>query len=111
MLGWRDDEFGDSQGRGGAVRRGVVRPWPIRPARPSSALHRHSSRITLARRRAVSKDLCVVIARLASSLFGEAALIVDRAEIVIFRRELVVGDVLHHAVKVISSQFTWEPKP
>jgi hypothetical protein len=29
----------------------------------------------------------------------------------IFRGELVVGDVLRDPVKVISSQFTWEPKP
>jgi hypothetical protein len=34
--------------------------WPTGPARPSSVLHRYSSRITLARSGVVWKDLCAV---------------------------------------------------
>jgi hypothetical protein len=39
---------------------GVLGPWPAGPSRPSSAFHLHSSRITLARRSEVSKDLDAV---------------------------------------------------
>jgi len=39
------------------VRRDALQPWPTVPPHPSSMLHLHSSRITLARRGEVSKDL------------------------------------------------------
>ena len=77
------------------MRRDALQPWPTRPARRLSVLHLHSSRITLARRGEVSKDLepvyiCGIHAGRAAA--AEADIRIDLAR----RTDRSVGELASH---------------
>jgi hypothetical protein len=111
MQGRRDEECGYTQGRGETERRGVLGPWPTGPARPSSALHLHSSRITLARRDEVSKDLDAVDFWL--YCYSNLCENDSRRAIwfCVFSSGFGNARPLEERNNVLSSQFTGEPKP